>query len=178
MGLLTLTTHVSYVVMRSTLGTKPIYLRGIPAHVVREAKAIAARRGITLAGFVADAIVRAIEQQQRGEPAMRSERQESTSTSTSDAAHLTDDLSSEMRWFEQQRERIARDLAGEYVAIIEREVVDHDPDFEALATRVFSKHGLRNVFMPYVGVQPKPLRVRSPRIEAARMRPPRATRAR
>ena len=159
--------------MRSTLGTKPIYLRGIPAHVVREAKAIAARRGTTLAGFVADAIVRAIEQQQPsagGEPAMHSER--------SEAAPLTDDLSSEIRWFEQQRERIARDLAGEYVAIIEHEVVDHDPDFEALAKRVFSKHGLRNVFMPHVDAQTKPLRVRSPRVEAARMRPPRATRAR
>jgi hypothetical protein len=161
--------------MRSTLGTKPIYLRGIPAHVVREAKAIAARRGITLAGFVADAIVRAIEQQPTNGPAMPSEP---VSAQAQDALAVTDDLSSEMRWFEQHRERIARERAGEYVAIIEREIVDHDADFDALARRVFAKHGLRNVFMPLVAAQAKPLRVRSPRIEAARLRQARATRAR
>jgi hypothetical protein len=159
--------------MRSTLGTKPIYLRGIPAHVVREAKAIAARRGITLAGFVADAIVRAIEQQPNSERAAPSEP-----ARTSVEAAPADDLSSEMRWFEQHRERIARERAGEYVAIIEREIVDHDADFDALARRVFAKHGLRNVFMPLVGAEAKPLRVRSPRIDAARLRSARATRAR
>jgi hypothetical protein len=161
--------------MRSTLGTKPIYLRGIPAQVVREAKALAARRGITLAGFVADAIVRAIEQQSRAEPAMPSEPAQ---TQVDDSASPTDDLSSEMRWFDQHRERIARERAGEYVAIIEHEIVDHDADFDALARRVFAKHGLRNVFMPLVTAQAKPLRVRSPRIEAARLRQARATRAR
>lgn len=174
--MLTLTTHVSYVVMRSTLGTKPIYLRGIPAHVVREAKAIAARRGITLAGFVADAIVRAIEQQggQKSESAAPSEAAEAQV----ETHESSDDLSSEMRWYDQHRERIARERAGEYVAIIEREIVDHDADFDALARRVFAKYGLRNVFMPLVAAQAKPLRVRSPRMEAARLRQARATRAR
>lgn len=162
--------------MRSTLGTKPIYLRGIPAHVVREAKAIAARRGITLAGFVADAIVRAIEQQgaQESQPALPPQ----AAGARAEAHTPSDDLSDEMRWYEQHRERIARERAGEYVAIIEREIVDHDADFDALARRVFSRYGLRNVFMPLVTAQAKPLRVRSPRIEAARPRQARATRAR
>lgn len=169
----TLTTYVSYVVMRPSSSSKPVYLRGIPAHVVREAKAVAARRGITLAVFVTEAIVRAIRQSQEQAPR---EHAATLDTDSPDPLDLdldlddkADDLSSEMRWFEQHRERLNRELSGEYAAIIEHEVVDHDADFDALARRVFAKHGLRNVFMPYVGTQVRPLRVRSPRMEAARL---------
>jgi hypothetical protein len=155
--------------MRGTGGSKPIYLRGLPAQLVREAKALAARRGITLASFVAEAIVQAI--QQAGAPAEES---------TAPLNLQSDELASEMRWFEQNRERLARTLSGEYVAIVQREVIDHDTNFDALARRVFAKVGTRNVFMPLVGPKTAPLRLRSPRLDssAARSRPSRATRAR
>jgi hypothetical protein len=154
----------------SITGTvKPVYLRGIPAHVVREAKSIAARRGITLAVFVTEAIVRAIRQH------AEQVTQHEASDQVPDSA---DDLSSEMRWYERQRDTLAQNLAGEYAAIIGHEVVDHDADFDVLARRVFAQHGLRNVFMPLVGALPRPVRVRSPRVEAPRLQSARATRAR
>ena len=48
--------------MSSSVGKKPVpvYLRGLPPELVREAKAIAARRGVTLASFVAESLARAI----------------------------------------------------------------------------------------------------------------------
>ena len=136
--------------MSSSAAKKPAYLRGIPADVVREAKAAAAKRGITLAGFVADTLARAV----KGQAA---------------SADQSDDLSEEMRWYERNRPRLAREFGGEYIAVVERAVIDHDPDFEKLAERVFAQHA-GNVFMPRVSAEPQPLRVRSPQPARARSR--------
>jgi Family of unknown function (DUF5678) len=144
--LLTLTTDVINVVMSSSVANKPVYLRGIPSDVVREAKAAAARRGVTLAGYVADALGRAVKQRDA-------------------APDSASDLSREQRWYERQRERLVRDYDGEYVAIIGQSVIDHDADFEALAERVFASHGARNIFMPLVGSARRVVRVRSPRVQ-------------
>lgn len=130
--------------MSSSAAKTPVYLRGIPADVVREAKAAAARRGVTLAGFVAETLSRALRQP------------ESSSDQTAD-------LNADMRWYERNRERITREHAGEYVAVLERKVIDHDPNFEDLAERVFAREGARNVFMPHVAGKRGPVRVRSPR---------------
>lgn len=146
MRLLTLTTDVINVVMSSNAASKPVYLRGIPSDVVREAKAAAARRGVTLAGYVAEALGRAVKQRDAaGDPAS--------------------DLSREQRWYEKQRERMLREYGGEYVAIIGQSVIDHDQDFEALAERVFASHGARNIFMPLVSSGRPVARVRSPRVQ-------------
>ncbi|HEY2732423.1 MAG TPA: hypothetical protein VGI70_00480 [Polyangiales bacterium] len=143
---------------------KPVYLRGIPSEVVREAKAAAARRGITLAGFVADTLAKALRE---------------TGSAGTPAPH-GDDLSAEMRWFERNRDRLRRDYEGEYIAVIDDAVIDHDLEFDALAQRVFARAGARNVFMPRVESRhapsgtpkaaPKsgPLRVRSPRVQRSR----------
>jgi hypothetical protein len=140
-----LTTCVINVVMSSSPAKRPVYLRGIPSSVIREAKAAAARRGITLAGFVADSLARALQ-----DPMQDSEQ--------------IDDLSREMRWYERNRERLVREYAGEYVAILDNAVIDHDPDFEDLAERVFAREVGRNVFMPQVVANPRSLRVASPRV--------------
>jgi hypothetical protein len=131
--------------MSSSPAKRPVYLRGIPSSVIREAKAAAARRGITLAGFVADSLARALQ-----DPMQDSEQ--------------IDDLSREMRWYERNRERLVREYAGEYVAILDNAVIDHDPDFEDLAERVFAREVGRNVFMPQVVANPRSLRVASPRV--------------
>jgi hypothetical protein len=130
------------------LASKAVYLRGLPAEIVREAKAAAARRGVTLAGFVAETLARALEQH---EAQPRSD----------DGG----DLRREQRWFERQRERLARNYAGEYVAIVGEAVLDHDQDFEALAERVFTSEGVHDVFVPLVGARPLAARVRSPRVQ-------------
>ncbi|MGH9379825.1 MAG: hypothetical protein ACRD2Z_04330 [Thermoanaerobaculia bacterium] len=49
------------------------------------------------------------------------------------------------------------------MAIVDSEVADHDRDFEALATRVFDRLGVRPIFMPRVTAEPERARVRSPR---------------
>ena len=146
----TLTTDVINVVMSTNVASKAVYLRGIPSDVVREAKAAAARRGVTLAGYVADALGRAVRQ--------RDSARDSATNSTSD-------LSREQRWYERQRERLVREYDGEYVAIIGQSVIDHDADFEALAERVFAAQGARNIFMPLVGSGRRVVRVRSPRVQ-------------
>lgn len=126
--------------------SKAVYLRGLPPEIVREAKAEAARRGVTLAGFVTETLKRALEQV--------------------DAQPRRDgsDLKREQRWFERQRARMLREYAGQYVAILEEDVLDHDADFEALAERVFASRGARDVFMPFVSASQAPARIRSPRV--------------
>jgi hypothetical protein len=131
--------------MSSSVGKKPVYLRGIPADLVREAKAVAARRGITLAGFVADTLASAVKQQGPG-------------------ITRADELGSEMRWYQRNRERLVRELDGEYVAIVGNRVIDHDEHFEALAERVFARDSTLEVFMPRVSADPRAIRVRSPRV--------------
>jgi hypothetical protein len=130
--------------MSSSTAKKPVYLRGLPSDVVRDAKAAAAQRGVTLAGFVAETLARALRQRDTG-------------------ADSTADLNADMRWYERNRERIAREYAGEYIAVVDRKVVDHDLSFEALAERVFAREGARNIFMPLVGAPKKTVHAPSPR---------------
>jgi hypothetical protein len=76
-----------------------------------------------------------------------------------------DDLREEMRWYEANRARLER-YRGEYLAIVDRAVVDHDRRFDVLAERVFAKFGVRPLFMPRVvaGRARARARVRSPRL--------------
>lgn len=153
-SLLTLTTYVSCVVMTGSIHEKPVYLRGLPAGLVREAKALAARRGVTLAALVIDALARTIRDEQ-------SARGHEVATPS--------DMTRSLRWFEQHRERLSHELGGQYAAIVDDAVVDHDADFDALAQRVFARLGARDVFMPLVpasGEVVQPLRVRSPRLKS------------
>jgi hypothetical protein len=146
--LLTLTTDVINVVMSGSAAKKPVYLRGLPSDVVREAKAAAARRGVTLAGFVAETLARALRQ---------------TEARPGNKPESATDLSADMRWYEKNRQALSREYGGEYIAVIDRKVVDHDESFEALAERVFASEGPRNIFMPLVASTKRPLRVASPR---------------
>jgi hypothetical protein len=145
-----LTTYVISVVMSSSAAPKPVYLRGLPNELVREAKALAARRGVTLAGFVADTLARAVREQGRR-------------VRQGNVEQRADDLSDEMRWYERHTQRLAREFPGEYLAIVGNRVLDHDASFEDLAERVFASADVGNVFMPRVAAGTNLVRVRSPR---------------
>jgi Family of unknown function (DUF5678) len=122
--------------------TTTLYLRGVPKAVVREAKAAAAREGRSLTRWVSDRLARA----------------------TGVVANLeqeADSLRTDLAWYEAHKSRLARKYEGEYVAIVDGTVVDHDLDFETLAQRVFQKFGVRSICMPRVGREE--IRVRSPR---------------
>ena len=119
-----------------------LYLRGVPRSVVREAKAAAAREGVTLARWVTDRLAGA-------------------TAGTPTSASTAEDLRSDLAWYESNKAAFERKYSGEYLAIVDRAVVDHDAAFEALARRVFDKYGPRSVCMPRVGRTV--VRVRSPR---------------
>jgi hypothetical protein len=157
----TLTTYVINVVKMAMFQKKPVpvYLRGIPAEVVREAKAQAARRGITLAGFVADTLARALHE---APPPVAAPAADASS------GVGAQDLDAEVRWFERNRKQIERRYAGQFVAIVEQRVVDHDQTFEALAERIFKMRGPRDTFMPKVTAGPRSVRLRSPQLRRAK----------
>jgi hypothetical protein len=119
-----------------------LYLRGVPRAVVREAKAAAAREGVTLAQWITGRIT-------------------GGSAAAVPGPEASVDLAADFAFYEAERGELERRYPGEYVAIVERAVVDHDASFEALAARVFRKHGTRPVCMPLVGRTE--VRVRSPR---------------
>lgn len=119
-----------------------LYLRGVPTQIVREAKAAAARRGSTLAALVSDSLARSL---------------------GAEAEAPNGELYESRQWYERHRGELLARYRGEYLAVIDREVVDHDRDFSALAARVFARHGTQPVFMPRVQERDEPARMRSPR---------------
>ena len=121
--------------------TTTLYLRGVPRPLVREAKAAAARRGTTLGRWVSDQLALAV--------------------GSSQAAPDAEGLIEDMAWYESNQSLLERTYAGEYVAIVDRAVIDHDSEFERLAQRVFERLGTRSICMPRVGR--REVRVRSPR---------------
>ena len=123
---------------------KALFLRNLPAELVREAKATAARRGETLTAFVTDALARSLRVDD-------------------DAQGRSDNLRRDMTWYRKNLPRLLRRYRGEHVAIVDGAVVDHGRDFGALATRVFTRFGNRGVYMPRVQADEPVARIRSPR---------------
>ena len=119
-----------------------LYLRGLPESLVRELKARAARRGLTLKALVGELLEREL---------------------GPSAAAPRDVLHDDRAWFERHRARLARAHPGEYVAILDQAVIDHDASFDSLARRVFALHGVRPIFMPRCTPATRTVTVRSPR---------------
>jgi hypothetical protein len=119
--------------------------------VVRKAKAMAAQQGITLAAFVERALAR------------------ETRASRPASARLSE-IVRDIQWYEANRASLLERHEDEYLAIVERQVVDHDADLDALASRVTARYGARSVFMPRCERSPRVVAVRSPRITPAPVR--------
>src|SRR5262249_11571135 len=143
-GLTTLLTTVSLVVMART-ERKSLFLRGMPTELVREAKAAAARRGTPLTTIVAEALARSLGVNR-------------------EAPDQDENLHRDMAWYRRHRSTLLRQYSGEYVAIVDGAVVDHGRDFSALAARVFTRFGNRNIYMPRVEAAEPMARIRSPRL--------------
>jgi hypothetical protein len=136
---------------------KTLYLRALPESLVREAKATAARRGITLAALVAEALQEAVGTVDRRVKAGRAQPAQG-------AGATAQGLAESMRWFEANRTRLLRRYRDQYVAIDRNRVIDHDRDFAALARRVFARLGARPVLIPKVTVEERVVHVPSPRL--------------
>ncbi len=129
--------------MRRPLRNTTLYLRGLPTDLVRELKARAARQGLTLTELVTDALRRAV------------------------GTESHDDLKpleADMAWYEAHKRQLLRRYHGDYLAIVDRRVLDHDPDFGTLAARVFAKVGVGPVFMPQCVETEQTVHLRSPRL--------------
>jgi len=122
-----------------------VYLRGIEPGIVREAKAVAAREGITLAALVERALARETHSA-RPEPSRVSE------------------IAQDIRWYEDNTASLLERFEGQYLAIVGQEVVDHDVDVEALASRVEAEYGSRSVYMPECRRTRRVVDVRSPSV--------------
>lgn len=119
---------------------KTLYLRGVPEELVRRAKASAAARGMTLVSFVTEALAEKL-----------------------DGRSLdTGALAGDVAWYEANRTRLLSRYRGEYIAVRNGEVLDHDRNFESLARRVFTNLGTRPVFMPRCDEEPEIVDIPSP----------------
>ncbi|MEW6283819.1 MAG: hypothetical protein AB1758_34725 [Candidatus Eremiobacterota bacterium] len=119
----------------------------MPTSLARRARAAAAMRGITLSQLVSEALTRFL--QADDEPRC-------------DAAQ--DSIRADVAWYEANRAALLNAYAGQYLAIVEGCVVDHDPEFGPLARRVFAAHPDRPVFMPRCEASERVVRLRSPRV--------------
>lgn len=143
--------YVSFVVMSTsaTKATKTLYVRGVPEPLLRRAKALAAHRGATLTTLVLEALENTV--RAADEPA---------DEATDELPMLDDD----MAWYEANKQALLKRHRGEYLAVRERRVVDHDHDFGALARRMFARYGRGPLFMPRCAAGERTVRLRSPRV--------------
>lgn len=122
-----------------------MYLRGVRQEIAREAKALAAREGVTLAALVERALER------------------ETRRHTPGTGRLSE-IAREMDWYEANEDELLERYRGRVLAIVGGEVVDHDQDAQALAARVAERYGARSVYMPRCERIPRTADVRSPEV--------------
>lgn len=131
-----------------------LYLRGVPAKLVREAKALAARRGVTLRTLVAEALETMLAQKMPPHPVLQPEETETGSA----------EVRADMEWYETHKAELLPDYEGLYVAIVQQAIVDHDREFGAVARRVFERFKDRPVFVTKVVRGEREARIASPRV--------------
>ena len=75
-------------------------------------------------------------------------------------------IKTEAAAFRTQYDKLRRQFIGQYVAIYRGEVVDHDPEFQALHSRIRQRYGRQPVLLRRVEREPeRTLVFRSPRFE-------------
>jgi plasmid stability protein len=137
------TTNVIIVAEATDVAT--LYLRGVPEKVARELRAAAARKGTTLARLTTGILRAALGLEDDGN------------------AEETSPLQADMKWFAANRAQLLKRFPEQYIAIVNGQVIDHDTDFSALATRIFGRLGSRPVFMPKCEARKRTVHLRSPR---------------
>lgn len=126
--------------------SRTLYLRGVSDPLVREAKAVAARRGITLTRLVSEALAETL----RARAPKEGKR--------------LDSLKADMAWYHAHKDDLLGRYGGEYAAIMSQKVIDHDKEFGRLAGRIFARFGARPVFMPKIVSGERTVHIPSPRV--------------
>jgi hypothetical protein len=79
-------------------------------------------------------------------------------------------IQTEAEAFRAMHAELREKYLGQYVALHERQVVDHDPDFQSLHHRIRQRFGRRPVLLRRVDTGPeRTLIFRSPRLERNRL---------
>ena len=66
--------------------------------------------------------------------------------------------------FERMRSKLLKTHRGQFVAILNNQVVDADAEIGTLARRVYARFGCRPIYMQKVTEQPRVARIFSPRV--------------
>ena len=69
------------------------------------------------------------------------------------------------KYYERHKENLLKKYKGKYIAILNNKVIGSGKDFSRLAQRVYSKYGYQTIYMPFVDVREKVVRIPSPRIK-------------
>lgn len=126
--------------------TSTLYIRGMPEAVARRARAAAALRGVTLSQLVSEALTGYLGIEEPGAD-----------------PELTP-IRADVAWYDLNRASLLESYPGQYLAILDAQVVDHDAEFSPLARRVFARFPDRAVFMPRCQPGEPVVKVRSPRV--------------
>ena len=84
--------------------------------------------------------------------------------------HISPSLSPDDEWergrqaFERMRSELLKTHQGQFVAILNDQVVDTDAEIGTLARRVYTRFGYRPIYMQKVTEQPRVARIFSPRV--------------
>ncbi len=84
--------------------------------------------------------------------------------------HISPPLSPDDEWeqgrqaFERMRSELLKTHTGQFVAILNTQVVDADAEIGTLARRVYARFGYRPIYMQKVTEQPRVARIFSPRV--------------
>ena len=84
--------------------------------------------------------------------------------------HISPPLRSDDEWekarraFERMRSKLLKTHKGQFVAILNNQVVDADAEIGTLARRVYTRFGYRPIYMQKVTEQPRGARIFSPRV--------------
>ena len=68
------------------------------------------------------------------------------------------------KYFQENRTQILEKYTGNFIAILDNAVVDHDRKFSELAKRIYEKFGYQTIYMPFVESEQRVLRIPSPRV--------------
>lgn len=77
----------------------------------------------------------------------------------------TDILELAKKFYLDHKENLLKKYKGKYIAILNNKVIGSDKDFSKLAQRVYKKYGYQTIYMPFVEIEEKVVRIPSPRIK-------------
>ena len=69
------------------------------------------------------------------------------------------------KFYLDHKETLLKKYKGKYIAVLNNKVIGSDKDFSKLAKRVYAKYGYQTIYMPFVDVKEKVVKIPSPRIK-------------